>query len=98
MPRVGVSYLGLVQNALGRQGEDVLVPQGTTIRELLRVLEGKYGDVFRDSVLGVGSELRSAAAVLVNGRNVGELNGLDTTLGADSDVSIVVVVYPMEGG
>ena len=98
MPKVRVSYLGLVQNVLGRQEDEVLLRDGASVRELLHLLEEKHGDAFRHTVLSSDDELRSPAAVLVNELYIGELDGLDTTLTSEAEVSIVVVVYPMEGG
>ena len=62
------------------------------LRELLTTLARRYGPSFREAVLS-GAEL-GEAIIMVNGRNVQYLQGLDTPLAADDEVSI----FPMVAG
>ena len=71
---------------------------GITIGELLGLLAEKHGDPFRQSVLQQTGELRSTALVCVNDCDISELHGFDTKLESGEKVSIVVGVYPPEGG
>jgi molybdopterin converting factor small subunit len=96
--RVHVSYLGLVRNVIGRQEEEIEVPLGTTVRELLGDLSRKHGDPFRQSVFKKTGELRAMAQVCVDDRDINDLRGFDTLLGNGEKVSVVVGVYPPEGG
>ncbi len=93
-----ISYLGLVRNVIGRSEEDLDVLAGTTVGQLLRLLGDKHGSPFKQSVLKQSGELRAMAQVCVDDRDIDELNGFDTRLGEDGQVSIVVGVYPPEGG
>ena len=79
------TYTGEVERHLGDTPADV--------RELLKALARRYGTSFRDAVFS-GAELGEAIIILVNGRNVRYLRGLDTTLSADDEVSI----FPMVAG
>ncbi|MGZ4198765.1 MAG: MoaD family protein, partial [Thermoleophilia bacterium] len=63
------------------------------LRELLAALAGRYGASFRRAVLS-GAELSAEIIILVNGRNVRYLRGLDTPLQASDEVSI----FPMVAG
>jgi len=96
--RIHISYLGLVRNVIGCSEETVNAAPGTTIGELLQVLAAKHGGPFQHSVFKNGGELRATAQVCVDDRDIDELNGFDTRLGEDEQVSIVVGVYPPEGG
>ena len=93
-----ISYLGLVRNVIGRSEEDLDVLAGTTVGQLLRLLADKHGDPFKQSVLKQNGDLRGTAQVCVDDRDIDELNGLDTRLGEGEQVSIVVGVYPPDGG
>ena len=93
-----VSYLGLVRNVIGRNEEDLDVPAGTTVGQLLRLLTAEHGPPFQQSVLKQSGELRAMAQVCVNDRDIDELQGLETRFGEGEQVSIVVGVYPPEGG
>jgi sulfur-carrier protein len=63
------------------------------LEELLRVLSARYGTSFRRAVFA-GDELNPEIIILVNGRNVLYLKGLDTPLEARDEVSI----FPMVAG
>ncbi len=63
------------------------------LRELVTALAGRYGTSFRRAVLS-DDELNGEIIILVNGRNVLYLQGLDTPLKADDEVSI----FPMVAG
>ena len=69
-------------------------PAPETVRGLLELLSEKYGRAMRDKLfLPVGS-LSWDAIVLVNGRHVVHLDGLDTRI-SDADV---VSIFPMVAG
>ena len=93
-----VSYLGLVRNVIGRSEEDFDVLAGTTVGQLLGLLTEEHGPPFKQSVLKQSGELRAMTQVCVNDRDIVDLQGLDTRLGEGEQVSIVVGVYPPEGG
>ena len=96
--QIHISYLGLVRNVIGRREETVNAAPGTTIGELLEFLVAKHGDTFQRSVFKKGGELRAMAQVCLNDRDITELQGFATQLGSGEQVSIVVGVYPPEGG
>jgi molybdopterin converting factor small subunit len=96
--QVQISYIGLVRNVIGCSEENLTVVQGTTIGELLRLLIDKHGRSFRESVFKQSGELRSMAQVCIEDRDIEELQGFDTTLDSGEKVSILVGVYPPEGG
>lgn len=96
--RVHVSYIGLVRNVIGCGEEDVEVVRGATIGQLLTQLISKHGLPFRESVFKQSGELRSMAQVCVEDRDIDELDGLQTKIDNSGNISIVVGVYPPEGG
>jgi MoaD family protein len=79
------SYTGEVERCLDDAPAD--------LRGLLTTLSGRYGTSFRRAVYS-GAELSEAIIILVNGRNVRYLAGLDTPLKTDDEVSI----FPMVAG
>ena len=58
-----ITYLGLVQNVIGRSEEDLDVLAGTTVGQLLRLLGDKHGDPFKQSVCKQNGDLRATAQV-----------------------------------
>ena len=95
---VKISYLGLVRNVIGCREEEIEVTAGITVGELLTRLIERHGDPFRTSVFKSQKELRSTALVCVDDRDIGQLQGFETKLESGEKLSVMVVVYPPEGG
>jgi len=89
---VTVKYFATIRTYTG-ETERRLDDAPADLRELLTALAARYGTSFRRAVFA-GAELGSAIIILVNGRNVLYLRGLDTPLEADDEVSI----FPMVAG
>lgn len=69
-------------------------PAPETVRGLLDALSTKYGKAMHDKLYLPDGSLSWDAIVLVNGRHVTHLNGLDTPI-TDADV---VSIFPMVAG
>lgn len=66
-----------------------------TIKELLHSLSNKYGEKFRNEALtSDGNDLGERIIIMVNGRHVAHLNGINTELMEDD----VVQVFPVVAG
>jgi sulfur-carrier protein len=87
-----VRYFATIRTYTG-ESERRLDDVPTTLRELLTALAARYGARFRDAAFA-GVELNPEIIILVNGRNVLYLRGLDTPLTRDDEVSI----FPMVAG
>lgn len=90
--------MGLVRNVIGCREEDIEVLHGSTVGQLLRLLVDKHGLPFQESVFKQSGELRAATQVCVDDCDINELEGFDTRLGSEEKVTILVGVYPPEGG
>ncbi len=87
-----VKYFATIRTYAG-EAERHIDRAPADLRELLTALAGRYGTPFRRAVFS-GAELSGQIIILVNGRNVHYLQGLDTRLEADDEVSI----FPMVAG
>ena len=66
-----------------------------TIKELLHSLSDKYGEQFRNEALTPdGDDLGERIIILVNGRHVAHLDGINTKI-SDTDI---VQVFPVVAG
>ncbi len=71
------------------------VPAPKSVRGLLLLLSERYGPDLRDKILSPDrSALGRDAIVLVNGRHIFHLDGLDTPL----DESSTVAIFPLIAG
>lgn len=80
---------------LNKKREDVEVPSVTTVVTLLKQLANKYGEAFEGEVFEEeGKVVREGLIVTVNGRAIGQLQGINTRL----NVKDVVTLLPLFAG
>ncbi len=87
-----IKYFADVRRLTGREREE-WAKAAPTLRELLAQLAEQHGAAFRTKVLE-GDGLSSTIIILVNGRHVDHLNGIDTSLSPEDTVA----VFPMVAG
>jgi molybdopterin synthase sulfur carrier subunit len=92
--KLRVKFLATLYELTGVLKTEVEAPDGLTIRGLIDVLAGKYAKL-REELLDEGGNLKPMYNILVNGRAVEWLNGLDTRL---KDGDEVVFIPPAAGG
>lgn len=88
---------GVAKSMGGVDGyQEIAVPQASTLRELLDILVDRYGEDFRKIIYREESkELRRGMRILINGRDIGVLGGLDAGLEEGDQVSFLP---PLSGG
>jgi len=87
-----VNYFATIRTYTGESKRTIDDPPAT-LRPLLVTLAARYGTAFRRAVFS-GDELGGEVIILVNGRNVLYLQGIDTPLTASDEISI----FPMVAG
>jgi len=90
---VTIKVFGGLRELMGGLGSiDAPVPSPATVSGLLSVLDGSHPDLASQLRSGLGDGYLN---VLVNGRNVRFLNGLDSGLSADDSIAFLP---PVGGG
>jgi len=84
-----VRYFAYIRNLTG--AKEIEIGHCSTLRELLLKLCEKYGDSFRNKIF-VNDNLSNEIIILVNGRNIVHLQGLETLLNPEDEISIFPVV------
>ena len=92
-----IAYLGYIRHIVGKKEEKINLEEGLIVQDLLALLGRKYGERFRNSIQISDDKLRSGVIVLINGKNINELDGLKTKLTGDVEAQIVVM-SPLGGG
>jgi len=64
------------------------------LKELIRLIDAKTGKSISEKIFTNEEKLKSSAIILVNGKNIFHLNGLETSI-KDGDV---VSIFPPGGG
>ena len=89
----GVADIGKLMGARGEQ--KVFLPSGSTLFDLLMFLGEKYGEGFQKRVFTCCGEIRKDLRLLLNGRDIAFLAGLETVLHDGDRFSILP---PLAGG
>nr|WP_181953594.1 ubiquitin-like small modifier protein 1 [Pyrobaculum arsenaticum] len=92
--RVRVKFLATLYDLTGVLKTEVEVPDGITVGRLVDLLNEKFPKL-RAEILDEGGKLKPMYNILVNGRSVDWLKGLDTEL---KDGDEVVFIPPAAGG
>ena len=88
--KVKVRYLGPIRAMLNKREEEVEVSLKTTIHELLRKLSDTHGKTFEREVFeDDGENVRDELIVTVNGKAIGQLNGMRTGLKLGDAVALL---------
>ena len=95
---VRVRYFGLARNAVGREEDEVQLPPHSSVRDLMESLTVRNGEQFRASVLTLDVRLRHSSTILIGDTAVQDLDGLDTRLADGAAVTVMIIVYPTDGG
>ncbi len=79
--QVQVHYLGQISAVVKKREESVDVASRMTVYTLLKQLAEEHGNAFAREIFAEGrKEIREGIVVTVNGRAIGQLQGIDTRL------------------
>ena len=92
--KVKVRYLATLYDLMGVMKEVFEIPEGSNVLDLIKVIDGKYGGRLSREILD-GEKLKDEYNILVNGRAIDHLDGLNTRL---KDGDEVVFMPPVGGG
>ncbi len=98
MSKVKVIYYGLIKNKVDSQDDEIHISGEATVRELLRLLVERHGNEFRDKLLTSDWQLQPLVMIHLNGRDVNDIDGLNTKLTDNSELSIMLLAYVQTGG
>lgn len=93
--RIIVRAFATVREAIGTGYAEVLLEDGSDVRKLLEALARKFGEAFQRQVLLSEGKLAPYVKLLVNGRDIEYLDGMETRL---KDGDEVAIIPPVAGG
>ena len=80
MIRVKCVFIQEFYELVGRFEVELEVPENTTVRELIEVIDKRVKPGFKNMVLNDRGEVKWPVEIAVNGRRIDFLNGLETVL------------------
>ncbi len=95
---VRVLYFGLVRNVVKEAEEDISLPAGSKVRDLIEFLCRKHGEGLRDSLFTVEGTLTANTILLLDGTNIQYSRGLDTEIGDDQALHVLLTTTALAGG
>ncbi len=98
MSMVKVTYYGLIQTTSGNREEEIYLSVEATVKELLQLLVERHGSKFGSSLLTSEGQLQPMVMIHLNGGDITEINGLDTKLKDNSELSITILGPIVTGG
>ena len=98
--KVKVKYYGVIRNPkiVDKPEDEIYLSGDGTVEKLLQSLVQKYGDEFRSMLLTPNWEPLLTTTIHLNGRDINEIDGLNTKLEDNSELSITAVINAIEGG
>lgn len=96
--KVRVLYFGLVRNVVKEGEEEIELPAGSKVRDLLDLLCEKHGEALRDALFTVERTLTANTMLLLDGTNVLYSQGLDTIIGDDQSMHVLLTTTALAGG
>jgi len=96
--RVRVLYFGLVRNVVKEAEEEISLPAGSTVSDLVEILCQKHGEALRDALFTVEGTPTANTILLLDGTNIQHARGLDTEIGDDQSLHILLTTTALAGG
>ena len=93
--KVTVKFLAIFYEMAKTLRMEIEVPDGITVRELLKIIDERVNPNISKTLLNDDSGLREGYNILINGKSLDYVKGLDTVL---SDGDEVVLLPPIGGG
>lgn len=95
---VRVLYFGLVRNVVKEGEEEIVLPAGSKVKDLLEILCRKHGEALRDALFTVEGTLTANTVLLLDGTNVLYSQGLDTEIDSDQSLHVLLTTTALAGG
>jgi len=93
--KVKVRFFTRLREITNKREDEIAVVDDTTVGNLLKLLEEKYGSEFRDYVRNKRGDFRDNLQYLINGKNARSLQGFGTGL---KEGDTMAIIPPVGGG
>jgi molybdopterin synthase sulfur carrier subunit len=90
--RVKVNFFATVRMYANAKGTSLQLPEGSTARDMIDALLGRFGSAFDDYMVDEDGNLHRHVVVLRNGRGIGILDGLDTKMNDDDSIALLPAI------
>ena len=92
MIQVKVNFFATVRMYANVKGVSLQLPEGSTTRDMIGALLGRFGSAFDDYMVDDDGNLHHHVVVLRNGRGIDILGGLDTKMSDDDSIALLPAI------
>ncbi len=96
--RVKVIFFGLIRRYVAEKNQEVELPDGATVGDLIAALTQQHGPEFEEHLINADRTVKGEVFITVDGLNVASRQGLDTVLSPGAESHIVLVGPVVTGG
>jgi len=93
MAEITVKMLGVAKDAAGKDQTSITLSEGADVHEALRTLIDLHGQPLRDALLDPVTEAPVATLILLNGVEIGNLQGLESPLNHGDTLVLLSVTH-----
>jgi molybdopterin converting factor small subunit len=93
MVEINIKLLGVAKDAAGRDRDTITIPECADVYEALRTLIDIHGQPLRDALLDPVTESPVATLILLNGVEIGNLQGLESPLNHGDELVFLSVTH-----
>lgn len=96
LTRVKINFYGLIKDVVDKRSDEVALPAGASVEDLLQLLAKQYGERFRNRVLTKQGQLQRTVKLVVNNQPIDPAD-LGSSLTASNDSSsaeVTVLIFP----
>jgi MoaD family protein len=92
--KVEVRFLGIFQRLSGKKLFQVKLEEPTTVRKILKKLKDNFSSEFRQALFDLQlDDSRTNALILVEGKEISVLKGLETEIKDTDEIVLIPVVH-----
>ena len=93
--RIQIKFFAALREIIGKKFEFIELDDGARLQNVLRKLIETYGTPFEQHLFDEQGKLSSSYQILINGINIGTLEGVETSL---KEGDTVAILPPVGGG
>ena len=93
MAKITIKMLGVAKDVAGRDQETITIPECADVYEALRTLIEIHGQPLKDTLFDPVTDTPIATLILLNGVEIGNLQGLETPLNHGDTLVLLSVTH-----
>jgi len=93
--KINIKFFTSLREITGNKMVNLELKNLISVKELLSLLSEKYGQKFREYIYNQEGKIQDFLSFLVNGKNINNLQGFNTTL---KEGDIIAILPPVGGG